>query len=428
LFGPERAESVMLSWPYIGLVCGLFIVYAWSFYNLPILVAGLKSLRKSRKKSGRSPAKIESFPFFSIIVPVKNEEKVVGRLLGALSDLNYPADKKEVIIVEDGSTDRSLEVCRAYARESRLDLKIVHGELSDGKPSALNRGIAEAKGEIVGIFDADNVPAHDALLNVCRYFEDPQVAAVQGRTLSINSEENMLTRMISKEEDVWNEAYLRGKDTLNLFVHLKGSCQFIRRDVLEQVKGFDENTLSEDMEMSAKATEKGFKIRYASDVRSWQESPCDIKELFRQRARWFRGTMEVALKYGRLMAKPSKKRVDAEMTLFGPFVLIASLLAYVAASYVTFMPFQLSAVLHAMAMLTAVAATFILFLSGLALIYCSKPRKITSVLWLPFIYFYWSLQAFVASYAVILILLRRPRNWSRTEKRGLTTNQTEFVK
>ena len=417
----------MLTWPYIGLVCALFIVYAWSFYNLPILVAGVKSLRKSKQKSSRKPDERETFPAFSIIVPVKNEEKVVGRLLNALSELNYPADKKEVIIVEDGSTDRSLDVCETFAREQRLNIRIVQRKFSDGKPSALNRGITHAQGEIIGVFDADSVPASDALLNVRRYFEDPQVAAVQGRTLSINSEENMLTRIISREEDVWCEAYLRGKDALNLFVHLKGSCQFIRREVLEQLKGFDENALSEDMELSAKTTEKGYKIKYAPDVRSWQESPDGLKQLFRQRARWFRGTMEVALKYGRLMAKPSKKSFDAEATLFGPFVLIASLLTYVASYYVTFTPLPLGVLLQIMAELTALGATVIVLLCGLALIYSSKPRKITSVLWLPFIYFYWSLQAFIASYAVILMLLRRPRNWSKTEKRGLATAHTDLV-
>jgi hypothetical protein len=69
----------MLTWPCIGLVCTLLIVYAWSFYNLPILAAGVKSLRQNKRKPGRKPAKRKAFPVFSIVVPVKNEEKLVGR-------------------------------------------------------------------------------------------------------------------------------------------------------------------------------------------------------------------------------------------------------------------------------------------------------------------------------------------------------------
>lgn len=409
----------MLNLIYGSLICILFFVYAWSFYNLPILIAGTKYLYRSKGKSDHAHRKKEeSLPFFSLIVPVKNEEKVVGRLLDALSHLDYPVDKMEIIVVEDGSTDRTVDVCVEHAEKHAMNIKILHQSFSNGKPSALNFGIKHAKGEIVGIFDADSVPAPDALFNVRKYFEDSEVAAVQGRTLSINSEENMLTKFISYEETVWCEVYLRGKDVLSLFVHLKGSCQFIRRAVLEKLNGFDENILSEDMEISARLTEKNYKIRYASDVRSWQESPADLKQLFRQRTRWFRGTMEVAFKYGRLMAKPRRRSIDAEATLFGPFVLIVSLVTYFSAFYTFFVPFPLGLLWQVTMQFTAVITTLTLLICGLALICASKPRKMGNLLWLPFIYFYWSLQAFIALYAVLLIVFRRPRRWLKTEKKG----------
>jgi len=412
----------MLNLIYIVFICIFLSVYVWSLYNLPILAAGVKHLYISKQKSKKKCLSNINLPTFSIVVPVKNEEKVISRLLDALSKLSYPTDKKEIIIVEDGSTDRTLDICMKYAEKSQVNVKILRKSFSNGKPSALNYGVECAKGEIIGIFDADSVPAHDALLNVYRYFEDSEVAAVQGRTLSINSEENMLTKFISYEEAVWCEAYLRGKDVLNLFVHLKGSCQFIRRDVLERLNCFDENILSEDMEFSARLTEKGHKIKYASDVRSWQESPSSLKQLFRQRARWYRGTMEVAFKYGRLMAKLNKKNIDAEATLFGPFILIASLVTYLAAFCTFFTTFPLGVLWHAAMQFTAIVTTLTLFVCGLALTYASKPRKIANLLWLPFIYFYWSLQTFIAFYAVVLILLRRPQKWLKTEKNGTVKN------
>lgn len=411
----------MLSLVYTALITLLFFVYAWSAYNLPILAAGVEHLRRRKHKSRGTSRREKNSPVYSIVVPVKNEEKVVGRLLDALLKLNYPRDKKEIIIVEDGSTDRTADICAEYARRHRINMKVLRKPLSDGKSSALNYGIEQATGEIIGFFDADSVPAPDTLRNVSKYFEDPEVAAVQGRTLSINSEENMLTKIISYEEAVWCEVYLAGKDVLGLFVHLKGSCQFIRCDVLEIVNRFDENTLSEDMEMSVKLTEKGYKIRYASDVRSWQENPSDLKQLLRQRTRWFRGTMEVALKYGRLMAKLRRKTIDTEATLFGPFILIASLLTYLAAFYSFFIPFPLDLLWQSMMQFTAVTTTLTLFICGLALICESKARKVENLLWLPFIYFYWSLQAFMALYALTLVLLRRPRKWLKTEKKGTTT-------
>ena len=417
----------MLSLVYAVLVCVLLFVYAWSFYNLPILAAGVRNLRRGKKSQPGKRFPARDLPSLSIVVPVKNEEKVIGRLLEALHNAKYPANKKELVIVEDGSTDRTLSICREYADTHDVRMRILSKPFSDGKPSALNYGVLHSTGDVVGVFDADSVPAPDALLNAVGHFEDPGVAAVQGRTLSINSEESMLTKFISYEEVVWCEAYLRGKDALNLFVHLRGSCQFFRREALERVRGFDEKALSEDMEISARFVEKGYRIRYAPDVRSWQESPSGLKQLFRQRTRWFRGTMEVALKYGRLMAKPTWMSLDAEATLFGPFVLIASLLTYFAAFCTAFVPSPLDLLLRFVMQFTALGVTATMFALGLALVYSSKPRKVSNVLWLPFIYFYWSLQAFVALYAVLLILLRRPRRWVKTEKKGtVATVVSEF--
>jgi cellulose synthase/poly-beta-1,6-N-acetylglucosamine synthase-like glycosyltransferase len=228
----------------------------------------------------------------------------------------------------------------------------------------------------------------------------------------------MLTRFAAYEDLVWYEVYMRGKDALNLFVHLRGSCQFIKREVLNELGGFDEHALSEDMEFSARLEENGYRIRYASDAVSVQESPARLAQLFRQRTRWFRGTMEVALKYGRLMAKPSARRIDAEATLFGPLILVASLVTYFGAFYVAFSPVSLSLLVEFVTKFALVILTTTFFMCGLALVYSSKPRKVTSLLWLPFIYFYWSFQAFIASYAMMLILLRRPQKWLKTDKNG----------
>lgn len=393
------------------------IVCVWTLYNLPILAVGVNHLRRSRKGLASSPSS-RILPTFSIIVPVKDEEKVVGRLLDALCRLNYPKDKMEVIVVEDGSTDKTLDIYMKYAGNHEGIVKVLRKPFSNGKPSALNYGIRYARGEIVGIFDADNVPDINVLMNVCKYFEDPGVAAVQGRTLSINSDENMLTKFISYEEAVWCETYLRGKDLLSLFVHLKGSCQFIKRHVLEKLGFFDEGALSEDMELSARLTEKSYKIRYAPDVCAWQETPAGLKQLFRQRTRWFRGTMEVALKYSRLMAKPSRKSIDAGATLFTPVILIASLTAYVIGLTTLFSAFRSNALWGILIQLMTIASTLSVLVCGLALIYVSKPRRLANLLWLPFLYFYWALQALIAFYTVFLILLRRPRKWVKTEKTG----------
>ena len=416
----------MLTIVELSFFCVFAFVYIWVFYNLPILAAGIRDLRKKKKSPAQDSLEGKVLPSFSVILPVKNEQKVVGRLLETLSSLHYPTDKIEIVIVEDGSDDDTFEVCRQFANQRR-NTKVFQRSFSDGKPSALNYGLKHCTGEIVAFFDADTIPDEDALLKVAKYFADPNVGAVQGRTLSINPKQNMLTQFISYEEAVWCEAYLRGKDVLNLFVHLKGSCQFIRRDVLEKLEGFDEVFLSDDMEISARLTETGHKIRYAPDVRAWQESPANLRVFFRQRTRWFRGTIEVAYKYGRLIKHINRKNLDAEATLFGPFILIASLLTYLTASGLLFINFPFNLAWGGLMGFSTLSTVLTLLLIGLALVYVSKPKKVSNLLWLPFVFSYLCLQAFIALYAASLIALHRPGKWMKTEKSGTATNFTHVT-
>ena len=398
------------------------LIYVWTIYNIPIVVAGVRSLRLGKRKKKLSSNGKKKLPLMSIIVPVKDEEKVVGRLLKALIDSDYPQDRKEIVIVEDGSTDGSAKICREFLEMHPGQVKLVRRGFSVGKPSAIKEAFEHVSGEIVSVFDADNIPESDFLLRAARYFEDSSVAALQGRLIAVNEDENILTKFVAQEEALRCEAYMRGKDVLGLFVPLTGSCYFVRKTVLDAVGGWDETVLSEDMELAARLTHNGHKIRYGSDVRSWQEYPSTVSGFFKQRTRWFRGTMEVSLRYGRLLKRPRKESVDAEVTLAGPFVLISCLVGYVATVSSFFVPLNPDFAFFLLANVTTLFTFLLLALAGVAMIFVEKPRKVSNIVWLPFIYCYWFIQNFVASYALLQILLRRPRKWEKTAKTGNTSN------
>ncbi len=408
---------------YLISACVLSLLYFWVTYNMPIVAVGFKHLRRGDRNRRRAPRpRKETLPTFSVVVPMKNEEEVVERSLKAMLKLSYPAEKWEIIVVEDGSTDKTAEICVKYAKKHPGRIKLIRKLGSDGKPSALNYAIRHAKGEIIAVFDADNVPERDALLKAAGYFEDPSVAAVQGTTCSINADENMLTKFLSYEEAAWLRTYVQGKDVLNLFVPLTGSCQFVRRKVLEKVGGWDEGSLGEDVEMSARLTEKGYRIKYAPDIRSWQESPASITQLVKQRTRWFRGYMEVALKYGRLLKKFDRRNMDAEITLVAPYMFALCLFGYFAAVYSFITPMQPGYIFAVTAQVTSLLTLGMLLIVGVALVYATTPRRVGNLLWLPFIYAYWSLQTFVALHALFQIILRRPRKWTKTKKTGIVTH------
>ena len=406
------------------------VVYSWTVYNIPLLILGVRSYRRDRRERQRSRGEKlngKGLPSFSVLIPAKNEEKVLRRLLQSLLSQRYPADKLEVIVVEDGSTDRTVEVCREFARKSNGVVRLLRADVSNGKSVALNRGLEAARGDIVAVFDADNILERDVLQMAAKYFEDDLVMALQGRTLTVNSNVNMLTKFISFEEAAYCEAYLRGRDALDLFVHLKGTCQFIRREVLEEVGGWRAEYLSDDFEMSARLTAQGHRVRYAPDVRSWQESPESLVDMFRQRVRWFTGAIEVALSYGRLMRRPSAKTVDAEVTLLAPFLLILSLLCYIVGP-IAFHNLDSSTLLVA-TLVGWILLTLSIVSGGMALLYVAQPKKISDLLWVPFIYAYWMFQVVLASWALIKVVFRVRREWTRTPRTGTvaTSNPSSVV-
>lgn len=409
-----------MSFAYIPFLVMFLVVYAWTLYQVPILTIGVRRLRHrfNEEKIGGPPHDVEKLPTVSIVVPVKNEEKVVGRLLEALLRLDYPSEKREIIVVEDGSTDRTVEVCEDYVRRFPHQVKLLRKPTSNGKPPALNYALKHVRGDIVAFFDADSIPEPSVLKRVVAYFNDPSVAAVQGGLHSININENLLTKLTSCGEAVWCDAYLRGRDAFGLFVYLRGSCQFIRRDVLIKLKGFDEESLSEDMELSVRLVKNGYKIKHAIDVCSWQETPSKMRELFKQRTRWYRGTMQVALKHGGLVAKLDRRSLDAELTLIGPFILIASLICSLSTPFMLLMALTSELSLQLLVQLLVIGISISLAIFGMTLACTSKPRGITSILLLPFMIFYWYLEAFIALYAALLILSHRPQKWIKTEKTG----------
>jgi cellulose synthase/poly-beta-1,6-N-acetylglucosamine synthase-like glycosyltransferase len=395
------------------------VLYGWTLYNLPIVAAGVRRAR--RKVTGKHEISCNGgWPFVSIIVPAKNEGLVIGRCLDSLVKLDYPRGKYEIVVVEDGSTDDTVQICRRFENAHPSLVRLVSNPVSLGKPHALNYGLKFCVGELVAVFDADNVPSVDVLRRAVRYFDEESVVAVQGRQRCLNRNENMLTKFVSIESGLWYESYFKGKDALGLFVAVTGSCYFVRRDVLVDVGGWNDSCLSEDMELSANLADNGHKIRYAGDVVSWQENPASVRSFFNQRVRWFRGCMEVAVQYGRLMRKPSWMKLDAEVTLMGSFIIAAGLIGYLMAVASYFVPVSVDSFLVGAVSSCLVTATLVLV--GVGLVFVSKPRGLKSLLWLPFIYLYWMLQTFIAAYALFQIAFRRPRRWIRTVKTGKTTD------
>jgi cellulose synthase/poly-beta-1,6-N-acetylglucosamine synthase-like glycosyltransferase len=393
----------------------LTMILLWTVYHIPIMLAGV---RAHRKKADCIPAKGGMLPKFSLIVPAKNEARVIGRCLKALLNLDYPPERMEIIIVDGGSEDGTMGVCLGFARRFPQIVRVLSEAASTGKPGALNLALPHVTGDIVGVFDADSVPERNVLHKVASNFENPSLAAVQGRTISLNQEKNILAKVAAMEERAWLQSMVNGRERLNLFVPLTGSCQFIRRKILEEMDGWAENSLAEDVELSLRLVEEGLPVKYAPEVCSRQETPSSLRSLIKQRTRWYRGYMETALQYGRLLKNPRWKTIDAEISLTGPFVMVLCLISYLNWALSLIIPTGTFGPLPNLGTMAMLLTSVSLFSIGAALALTEEPAKLRNLGWIPFIYAYWFLQTIIAGHAFLRIVLGRRKVWQKTAKDG----------
>lgn len=390
---------------------------------MPILVSGIRHRFTEKKKI--FAYNDDDLPKISIIIPTKNEKAVIRRCLNGFLNLTYPKTKMEILIVDGDSKDGTKEICLDFASRYPDLIKIIEQAKPHGKPAALNIGLKNVSGEIVAIFDADSVPNSEALLRAASYFTDSSTVAIQGLTSSINESENMLTQIVSREENAWFKSLIQGKDHLKLFVPLTGSCQFIRREILERLGGWDESCLAEDVDFAARLVEKGYNVKYACDINSYQETPNHFRNLITQRVRWYRGYMEAFMKYGRLLKKPNLHKMDAEFTLMGPYIITLCFVSYILWLFNLFFPTWFGYVTQG-SFIAVFLPALALFSLGIALVFLSKPYKIRNILWLPFVYLYWLVQNIIATIAFTQILLHRPKIWNKTIKEGKSDSALGF--
>lgn len=244
------------------------------------------------------PAKL---PKVTILVAAHNEDRVIERLVRALMNLNYPEDLREVIIVDDASTDSTPAILERLKKEYP-SLRVVRRteeerKRAPGKPAALNRGLWEATGEIVVVYDADHAPDKNAVMRLVMHFADPKVGAVMGRCKIMNRDENLLTKLIYID---YLSGYLTneyGREVVHSLPAFGGSNCAIRRSILEAYGGFNERSVTEDTDITTRLILDGYRVVYDREALSLEEAPNRLTRFIRQRYRWAFGHQHVFYDY-----------------------------------------------------------------------------------------------------------------------------------
>jgi cellulose synthase/poly-beta-1,6-N-acetylglucosamine synthase-like glycosyltransferase len=245
-----------------------------------------------RTQEGRTSPGLTRFPSICVIVPAHNEEKTIETTITTLLEQNYP--NKEIMIVNDGSTDGTAGIVAPYATSGRLTL--LNRPASGGKAVALNTGIAATSAELVVVVDADSALQRDALTRIAAHFEDDQVQAVSGN-VKVGNKVNLLANLQSLE-------YLRGLnlrrrafDILDTELVVPGAVGAFRRSTYREVGSLDTSTVVEDMDQTVKMVKAANDIHYDPFVVAFTEVPETLRGLARQRRRWYGGTLQVFLKH-----------------------------------------------------------------------------------------------------------------------------------
>jgi len=241
-------------------------------------------------------------PFVTVMVPCRNEELVIEGLVTTLLALDYPDDLHEIIVVDDGSDDQTGGILDELTRRHPV-LRCIHRppNAGGGKSGALNSALAIARGDIVIVFDADHKPRADVVRRLVRHFADPSVGAVQGRCIVRNSNETRLARSIAVDYYCGYLVNEYGRQTLFQLPAYGGSNCAARASWLRGFGGWNENTVTEDTDLTLRMVLVGRRVRYDVTAIDTEESVPTFRRFWRQRYRWARGHQQAWREYRRAM-------------------------------------------------------------------------------------------------------------------------------
>lgn len=228
------------------------------------------------------------YPTVSLILPAYNEEETIAKSIRQGLKQDYKG-KIEIIVVDDGSTDKTNKIAKKYAARYSNVKVLSHGK-NKGKSEALNTGFSEARGEVCVFSDTDSVLASDALSKLVAHFKDPEVGMVAGMVI-VGNEKNLLTRL-QQIEYLLNQTVIRFCQSSHKNVLIcPGACAAIRTQIARKIMVKD-RTITEDADFTFSVWKEGWKISQEPDSISYTEVPESLKSLINQRKRWMYGGLQ----------------------------------------------------------------------------------------------------------------------------------------
>lgn len=308
---------------------GLTYTFFYDFVHIPLAIY---------HKLKEQKADILFMPKVTFIVPAYNEEKGIARTIESLLDVDYK--KREIIVVNDGSTDRTAEIVKKYEKQG---VKVI-SKPNTGKASSINYGSSYANGEIIITVDADSLVNKYAVTSVIRRFQDKNVMAVCGNVKVLNRV-NILTKLQTLEYITDINLAKRAFDIFGSTLVVPGVFGAYRKSALQASGKMDVDTITEDFDTTMKSLKAGGVVQATSFALSFTEAPETIKDLYKQRLRWYEGTFQTLIKHRDIISNP-RFGMTAEIgfpyllmsIMFMPIVSFVSLAILVYLSFTEYFP------------------------------------------------------------------------------------------
>jgi len=271
----------------------LILYYVGIFFSLFVSVFYLITLFENRMKI--TDPKVGKLHAVTIIVPAFNEARTIGQTIESLKDLNYPKDKIKIIVVDDGSTDKTFEVASRYS-----GIQVIRKK-NGGKASAMNIGLKETKTELVAVMDADSFVTEHALWSMIGYFRNEKIMAVTP-ALKVHDPKGFW-QGVQYVEYLFSVFFRKMFSFLNGVYVTPGPFSIYRKEFFDRHGGFQEDNMSEDLEMALRIQSHDYEIQNSINAEVFTVAPSNFKSLLRQRIRWYTGVLNNLYTYRYLFTK-----------------------------------------------------------------------------------------------------------------------------
>jgi cellulose synthase/poly-beta-1,6-N-acetylglucosamine synthase-like glycosyltransferase len=366
-------------------------------------------------------------PRVSILVPLKGEAAIAGQLLAALERMDYPESLLDIKLVLEAHDRTTLAAIERAGMPPAVEVVTVPKGTIETKPRAMNYALPFCKGEIVGVYDAEDAPDPGQIEAVVRHFmeADPRLACVQGCLDFYNTERNLLSRWFTIDYAAWFRVNLRGIERAGLPIPLGGTTVFFRRRALEASGCWDAHNVTEDADLGMRLARAGFRTEMI-DTTTGEEACADsARRWIRQRSRWLKG---YAITWATHMRAPRALWRELGPLGFAGFqvLFLGGLTAYLALPlfWIAFLAGLAGAPIGGLlspGLWTALSVVLLAGLvvdwlaAGVALAETGRARMIPWIVTMPL----YGLRGSGAAYCAVAEIFYKPFHWHKTHHSGL---------